>query len=515
MASELEHQHTLDATLRAVVALLDKQALVHQLVARTDTRKHALVQSLVQRQHAVELEKKLNQLHPADAAFVLESLRQEQRMTAWQLIARERRGAVLLELADSVRASLVTLLDESELIGLGRQMEAEDFADLVQDLPKERVDAVLAQLGSAERAEVQSVLSFPEGSVGALMQLDVVTVRADVTLEDAIASLRRRGSLPPQLTSVTVVDRNNVLQGTLPIDQLLVRDGALAVSEVMDAEPKYFLTSDREDQAAEAFERYDLIAAPVVNLHKQVVGMLTVDKVLEQIKQDSFKQALSQVGLSEDEDLFAPIWQSGRKRLAWLGLNLLTAFVASRVVGGFEDSIAQLTALAALDADRREHRRQHGQSDGGARDPRFGVVAVERAQHVFLVAQGARDRRDQRRAVGRRDGRGDVSAVPLARFGGRHGERDAAEHARGVGRRRALPADLGSPGPRSRHGQQHPADGDHRQHGVLHLLGARVAAAAASWTRGYDGNSTPEPPADFGRSLCFASESTMRSTASW
>ncbi len=117
VASDLTHQHTLDATLRAVVALLDKQALVHQLVARTDTRKHALVQSLVERQHSVELEKKLNQLHPADAAFVLESLRQEQRMTAWQLIARERRGAVLLELADAVRASLVTLLDEPELIG--------------------------------------------------------------------------------------------------------------------------------------------------------------------------------------------------------------------------------------------------------------------------------------------------------------------------------------------------------------------------------------------------------------
>ena len=233
MAGDLEHQQTLDATLRAVVALLDKQALVHQLVARTDTRKHALVQSLVERQHAVELEKKLNQLHPADAAFVLESLRQEQRMTAWQLISRERRGAVLLELADAVRASLVTLLEEPELIGLGRQMDAEDFADLVQDLPQERVDAVLAQLGSAERAEVQSVLSFPEGSVGALMQLDVVTVRADVTLENAIASLRRRGSLPPQLTSLTVVDRNNVLQGTLPIDQLLVRDGAL------DGQPRH------------------------------------------------------------------------------------------------------------------------------------------------------------------------------------------------------------------------------------------------------------------------------------
>jgi magnesium transporter len=224
-------------------------------------------------------------------------------------------------------------------------MDAEDFADLVQDLPQERVDAVLAQLGSEERAEVQSVLSFPEGSVGALMHLDPITVRADVTLEEAIASLRRRGSAPQQLT---VVDRNNVLQGTLAIEQLLVRDGNLRVSEVMDAEPKYFMTSDPEDRAAEAFERYDLIAAPVVNLHKQVVGLLTVDKVLEQVKGDSFKQSLSQVGLSEDEDLFAPIWQSGRKRLAWLGLNLLTAFVASRVVGGFEGSIAQLTALAAL-----------------------------------------------------------------------------------------------------------------------------------------------------------------------
>ena len=127
-------------------------------------------------------------------------------------------------------------------------MDAEDFADLVQDLPPERVEPCWRSSAPTERAEVQSVLSFPEGSVGALMQLDVVTVRADVTLEDAIASLRRRGSLPPQLTSLTVVDRNNVLQGTLPLDQLLVRDGALAVSEVMDAEPKYFLTSDREDR---------------------------------------------------------------------------------------------------------------------------------------------------------------------------------------------------------------------------------------------------------------------------
>jgi magnesium transporter len=180
------------------------------------------------------------------------------------------------------------------------------------------------------------------------MHLDVVTVRDDVTLEEAIASLRRRRNLPEQFTSLAVVDRDNLLRGVLPLDRLVARDSALRVSEVMNKEPTYFLTTDPVDDAAVAFERYDLLSAPVVNLHRQVVGSLTVDDVLDHVTQDTFKQSLSQVGLSEDEDLFAPIWLSGRKRWAWLGLNLLTAFIASRVVGAFEGSIAQLAALAAL-----------------------------------------------------------------------------------------------------------------------------------------------------------------------
>ena len=348
MHGESEQQKTLEATLEEVTTLLDRQALVNQLVARTDTRKHALVQSLVERQHAAELEKKLNSLHPADAAFVLESLRQEQRITAWNLVHRDRRGAVLLELAAPVRTSLVTLLNEPELVALGGQMESEDFADLVEGLPQEQVDAVLAKLDMREQAEVRSVLSFPPDSVGAIMHLDAVTVRVDATLEGAITSLRRRRHLPDQLTELAVVDASNVLQGVLPLDRLVVGDAQALVGEAMNREPHYFVTADDVDDAAEAFERYDLISAPVVNLHRQVVGTLTVDAVLERVKHDSFKQSLSQVGLSEDEDLFAPIWQSGRKRWAWLGINLLTAFIASRVIGTFEGSIEKLTALAAL-----------------------------------------------------------------------------------------------------------------------------------------------------------------------
>lgn len=348
MRSDSEHQKSLDETLRQVTTLLGRHALVSQLVARTDTRKHALVQALVERQQSAELEKKLNSLHPADAAFVLESLRHEQRIAVWKLIQSERRGAILLELAAPIRTSLVELLDDRELLALGAQMEANDFADLVQDLPQERIDDVLSKLDRQERAEVQSVLSFPEGSVGSLMEVDVVSVRAADTLEGAIASLRKRSSLPPQVGALVVVDRDNVLQGTLALDKLIVGDAATLVSDAMDREPTYFLATDPVDEAAEAFERYDLISAPVVNLHRQVVGTLTVDAVLETVKQDSFKQALSQVGLSEDEDLFAPILKSGRKRWVWLGVNLFTAFIASRVVGMFEGSIAQLAALAAL-----------------------------------------------------------------------------------------------------------------------------------------------------------------------
>jgi magnesium transporter len=348
MRNEVEHHTSLEATLREIMAMMARQDVVSQLVAREQTGKQELVQALVARQHAVELETRLNRLHPADAAFVLESLPGDQRKTAWQLIHRDRRGTILLELAASVRAPLVELLEDDELVALGKQLQSTDFADLVENLPKLRRRRILERLDSGEREQVQTALSFPPESVGALMETDVVTARADLTLEEAIAALRGRRAQPEQLTSVFIVDRENVLQGVLPLAKLLFGDPKLTVAEAMDGDPVHFSTTDAADEAAQAFERYDLISAPVVNLHRQVVGWVKVDQVVNRLAEDSFKQSLSQVGLSEDVDLFAPIWQSGRKRWIWLGLNLFTAFIASRVIGVFEDSIAQLAALAAL-----------------------------------------------------------------------------------------------------------------------------------------------------------------------
>lgn len=348
MRDEAEHQQNLEATLQQINALLDRQARVHRLVEREQTRKHDLVQALVARQQEAELAMRLNRLHPADAAFVLESLPPENRETAWQLIQAERRGAILLELAPSVRESLLAGLNRNEIVNVAAQLDSVGLAGLVHDLPQDVAGDLLARLDPEGRAQVQSALNFPEGSVGALAEFNAVTVREDVTLEAVIRFLRLRKELPLHTNDLFVVDREGVLQGLLPLKLLVLKEGSTLVEQVMTREPVYFFTDDPARDAAAAFERYDLITAPVVNLHKHVVGRLTVDAVLDHVQQDAFKQSLSQVGLSEDENLFAPVRESARNRWPWLALNLFTAFIASRVIGVFENSIAQLAALAAL-----------------------------------------------------------------------------------------------------------------------------------------------------------------------
>ena len=477
MRNEVEHHTSLEATLREIMALMARQEVVSQLVAREHTIKQDLVQALVARQHAVELETKLNRLHPADAAFVLESLPVEQRDAAWQLIRKERRGTILLELAASVRAPLVALLENDELLELGRQMPSTDFADLVEKLPKARKRRVLAQLGSTERQEVQTALSFPPESVGALMETDVVTVRGDLALEEAIAALRGRRALPEQLTATYVVDRENLLLGVLPLARLLFGDPKLKVAEVMDGDPVYFSTTDSADEAAQAFERYDLISAPVVNLHKQVVGWVKVDQVVDRLTEDSFKQTLSQVGLSEDIDLFGPIWQSGRKRWIWLGLNLFTAFIASRVIGFFEGSIAQLAALAALMPIVASIGGNTGNQTVALVVRGLALSQLNESNRGYLLrkelAIGALNG-----ALWGVDGARDAGALRVAGARRRNGGRHDAQHDGRRDRGRAVPARARAHGARSRDGQQHPADGDHRQHGVPDLSRTRLGSAA-------------------------------------
>lgn len=329
--------------------MLSRQAVERELVSRSEKRKHDVVAQLVARQQQAQLAQRLASFHPADIAFVLESLAQDARQMAWQLVHPDHRGAVLLETSDAVLRTLVSDMRAEEIAAVVRHLESDDIADLVASLPDYLGQEVLTKLDHADEAEVRSVLSFPEGSVGAMMDVDFVSVREDALLEAVLRLLRRRkNDLPEENTDIIVVDRSNRLCGMLSLEQLLLNEPEQTVAEAMTREPVFFFTDDEIKDAVAAFEKYDLLSAPVVNLHQQVVGRITVDAVLDEIKQRAESEGLRQVGLSEDEDLFAPVVQSAKNRWPWLALNLLTAFIASRVIGAFEGVIVQLVALAAL-----------------------------------------------------------------------------------------------------------------------------------------------------------------------
>jgi magnesium transporter len=304
---------------------------------------------LGQRQDPAQLRGELDKLHPADVAYILEALPLEERLVVWDLVKAEREGEILLELSEAVRESLIATMVSQELVAAAETLEADEIADLAPDLPDEVVQDVIKALPQEERVLLRAALSYEEGTVGALMEFDQVTVRPDVTLEAATRYLRALDELPAHTDQLFVVDRAGKLLGTLPLARLIVTDLAREVGQVMVPESVKLRPEDRAQDAAQAFERYDLVSAPVVDLLTgNLVGRVTVNAVVDYIREKSAESQLAEAGLSKEEDVFAPVWNSFRNRWAWLAINLVTAFIASRVIGAFEGSIEKLVALAAL-----------------------------------------------------------------------------------------------------------------------------------------------------------------------
>ncbi len=344
------HHAHLEQARSQMIELLSRQAVERQLLSRSGETgaKQDVVSSLVMRQQQAALETRLSQFHPSDIAFVLENLAPEARQDAWKLVRPARRGAVLLEAANAVCAGLIRNMPLDEIVSAVRPLASQDIADVLSELSDELRQQVLEKLDGSDQAEVRTALSFPSGSVGAVMAMDFLSVREDTTLEAVHRLLRRQKQLPPHTNEIIVVDRGNSLRGVLALDKLLLEEPETLVSGVMAHNVTYFYTDDPVKDAVDSFEKYDLISAPVLSLHRQVVGRITVDTVLDEVKARAQNESLRQVGLSENEDLFAPVIPSAKNRWPWLALNLCTAFVASRVIGAFEPIIAQLVALAAL-----------------------------------------------------------------------------------------------------------------------------------------------------------------------
>ncbi|MDR2688298.1 MAG: magnesium transporter [Azoarcus sp.] len=298
---------------------------------------------------AEDLRVRLETLHPADIAFILEALPLEDRLYVWDLVKAERDGEILLEVSDAVRESLIETMASHELKAAAETLDADELADLAPDLPPEVIQDVFQSLASDEREQLRAAMSYPEDSVGALMDFDLVTVREDITLEVVLRYLRRFAELPDHTDKLFVIDRDEHLVGVLTLESLLISDPETQVSEVMRSEPKIsFFPDDDAGDAAQAFERYDLVSAPVVDRNKRLIGRLTVADVVDFIREESEAEQLAHAGLREEEDIFASVWDSVKNRWAWLAVNLVTAFIASRVIGAFEDSIEKLVALAAL-----------------------------------------------------------------------------------------------------------------------------------------------------------------------
>jgi magnesium transporter len=338
----------LKRNLQDVQERLHRHRLVENLVGRQEMPRHALVEQLVHKQHLAELRAKLDKLHPADVAYILEALPHEERLAVWDLVKADRDGEILLEVSDAVRESLIASMDSDELVAAAGTLEADELADLAPDLPAEIVQEVVQARPVEERERLRAALSYPEGTVGALVDFGHVTVREDVTLEAVTRYLRRLDELPDHTDQLFVVDRNRRFKGTLPLARLIVTDLDIEVSQAMVPERFKLHPEDRAEDAARAFGRYDLVTAPVVDGEERLLGRVTVDAVLDYIREKSAESQLAEAGLRQAEDIFAPVLDSFKNRWAWLAVNLVTAIIASRVIGLFEGSIEQLVALAAL-----------------------------------------------------------------------------------------------------------------------------------------------------------------------
>ena len=347
-AAERKRTPSVQEALDQVKALLQKHRIVEGMVHKQDMPRHELVESLVHKQNLVELQKKLDRLHPADVAYILEALPLEERLVLWDLVKAERDGEILLEVSDAVRETLIANMDSQELVAAAEQLDTDEIADLVQDLPQDVVAGVFQSLPVEEREQLRSAMSYPEDSVGALMDFDMVSVRDDVTLEVVLRYLRRMDELPDHTDQVFVVDRDEAIKGVLPINRLIVTDPEVLVASVMNAEFISFSPDDKAQKAAQAFERYDLVSAPVVDQKNRLAGRVTVDAVVDFIRDESEAELLGKAGLREEEDIFASVWKSAKNRWLWLAVNLCTAFFASRVIGVFEGTIEKLVALATL-----------------------------------------------------------------------------------------------------------------------------------------------------------------------
>lgn len=287
-------------------------------------------------------------LAPAETAHLVESLPPEQRAVLWQLIDPRREADVLQYLGDDLQEQYLRARSPDQLAAMLGGLDADDLADLLQRLPEQVTREVLAFMDHRDRHRVEQVLSYPEDSAGGLMNTDTITVRPNTTLDVVLRYLRRYRDIPDMTDALFVVNRTDEFIGLLPLRRLLVSDPNSTVRELMDTDLEPIRADQSAAEVATLFERLDWVSAPVVDQNGRLLGRITIDDVVDVIRESADHSLMSLAGLAEDEDTFAPVLKAVPRRALWLGVNLLTAFMAAGVINLFEDTIEKVVALAVL-----------------------------------------------------------------------------------------------------------------------------------------------------------------------
>jgi magnesium transporter len=287
-------------------------------------------------------------LHPSEVARLLESLPLHERAVIWEMVGADNEGDVLVELAEEVRDGLIEGMQTDQLVAAIEGMELDDLADLLADLPEALTQEVLRSLGHQDRDRLHAVMSYDEDSAGGLMNVDIVTVRPDVTLDVVLRYLRARGEIPDGTDTLYVVNRDNEYFGSLFLSRLLTLDPNRSVAEAMSADIQPSPANTPSLEVVWEFENRDLLSAPVVDDENRVVGRITVDDVVDVIRDEAEHSLMGAAGLDEEDDMFAPVVKSAQRRALWLGINLATAFLAASVVDLFQTTLDKIVLLAVL-----------------------------------------------------------------------------------------------------------------------------------------------------------------------
>ena len=294
----------------------------------------------------IQIQRILSKMDSHEIAHCLESTPSEQRKVIWSIIDKSNEADVLSELGEEIQQDLFDEISNEELLDLVQNLELDEMVDILQNLPQQRISFLLSKMTKIDRERVEMVLEYPEDSAGGLLNNDIISVQKDSTLNLVLEYLRSIGDIPENTDKLFVVSKNNNFIGELKISKIISSNPELKVSDVMNDKPHSFMVNESDKEVSKFFEQNDLISAAVVNDKNELIGKITIDDVVDVIIEDADQNFLSMAGIAEDT--FSPPARAARRRIVWLGLNLITAFVAALAINIFQDAIDKIVYLAVL-----------------------------------------------------------------------------------------------------------------------------------------------------------------------